>query len=303
MNARSRPTDQTDPQTIVLQSTRADSSERQGACLVVIRGPRLGGRIDLGDAAVVIGRAVDADFQIDSRSVSRSHCRISADDQGFWLEDLRSTNATFVNDEPVERHLLTDGDQIRIGKTVLKFLGPGNLEAAYLADLQESVVRDDLTGLYNRRHFTGLLGDEISRCRHSSAPKLVLAIIDIDHFKPINDEIGHLAGDSVLRELSARLVERIRASDTLARIGGEEFALVMPDTEPPAAADICERLRACVEADAFSLEDERSLAVTISIGVTAWDEGMTSASDLLRRADQRLYSAKSNGRNRVVSDA
>jgi two-component system, cell cycle response regulator len=303
MSSSSRFGEQTDPCTLVLPASGSEVDGHYGACLVVIRGDRLGAKVDLDGSAVVIGRGTDADFQIASRSVSRSHCRIVGRDGGFWVEDLRSTNHTFVNDEQIDESKLTDGDQLRVGKSVLKFLDAGNLEAGYLAEMREQTVRDELTGLYNRRHLMSLLGDEVERCRRRDDIKLALAIIDVDLFKDINDMIGHLAGDAVLKQLATVINEQVRGDDTLARIGGEEFAVVMPETSHKHALEVCERLRSAVAGHRFVLEGEKDLKVTISIGLATWDSEMGSLSDLMRVADKYLYEAKSGGRNRVRSAA
>lgn len=300
MNSNSRYGDQTDPCTLMLPASMAETEGRDGACLVVIRGDRLGARVDL-DTNVVIGRGVDADFQIASRSVSRSHCRISAREDGFWIEDLRSTNHTYVNDEMIECCQLRDGDQVKVGKTVLKFLDAGNLEAGYLAEMREHAVRDELTGLYNRRHMMTLMDEEIAHARNHPDEPMALAIIDVDHFKKINDDIGHLAGDAVLKQLAKVLDEQVRVDDTLARIGGEEFAVVMPGTGLDGALEVCERLRDAVANNDFVLDESKSLEVTVSIGVAGWKEDMNTRSDLIRLADNQLYKAKSSGRNRVCS--
>lgn len=302
MNSNSRFGDQTDPCTLMLPASLAETEGRDGACMVVIRGDRLGARVDL-DGNVVIGRGVDADFQIASRSVSRSHCRVSAREDGFWIEDLRSTNQTYVNDEAIDSCRLRDGDQIKVGKTVLKFLDAGNLEAGYLAEMREHAVRDELTGIYNRRHMMNLIDEEIRHIRMNPGQPMSLAIIDVDHFKRINDDIGHLAGDAVLKQLAKALQQEVRVDDTLARIGGEEFAVFMPDTELKGAREVCERLRSSVAEHDFRLEDGASLNATVSIGVANWGDDMKTRSDLIRLADSQLYKAKSGGRNRVSSPA
>ncbi len=300
MTSRSRSGDHTDPCTQLISDGLSDVPARQDACLVVIRGERLGARVELGDKPVVIGRGSDADFQIASRSVSRSHCRVSMRDGEVWLEDLRSTNATYVNEERIDRQRLKDGDQVRVGKSVLKFLAAGNLEAGYLNELREHALRDELTGLYNRRHFMQALADALADCMRRADARLVLAIIDIDFFKEINDRIGHLAGDEVLRQLSTLLSDSVRSDDTLARIGGEEFAVLMPETPLKAAREVCERLREAVSADSFKLDDGYEEKVTISIGYSDFSADMDSMSDLLKRADGFLYEAKSLGRDRIM---
>ncbi|MEE4638555.1 MAG: GGDEF domain-containing protein [Wenzhouxiangella sp.] len=290
----------TDPHTVLLSPT-GDTLATGSPVLVVIRGERLGARLDITAGPLVIGRSTECDFRIEARSVSRAHCRIFEQDQAFWVEDLGSTNRTFVNDEAVDRRQLRDGDQLRVGKSVLKFLAASNPEAKYLADLHESSIRDSLTGLYNRAHAMQVLQEEFPRSQRVAEARLVLAIIDIDWFKQINDEIGHLAGDAVLVHLAHVLGKALRAGDTLARIGGEEFALIMPDSTLSEAHQACDRLRQRVADESFVTECGHRLEVTISIGLAEVTPAMTDFRELLGEADTHLYDAKTSGRNSVRS--
>lgn len=301
MNTRS-PDNHTDPHTVLL-SAAGESRPVSAPSLVVIRGERLGSRIDLGVGDLVIGRGTDCDFRIGERSVSRAHCRVFTRDGGFWVEDLGSTNRSFVNDEEIQSRRLVDGDQLRVGKTVLKFLDAGNPEAGYLEELHDHAVRDGLTGLYNRRHAITVLSEEFRRSQHVAGSRLVLAIIDIDWFKQINDRIGHLAGDAVLSQLAKVLNDALRSGDTLARIGGEEFALIMPDTSLDEAHQACDRLRQLVAGHAFPVESGERIDVTISIGLAEAGSQMNDYRMLLGEADRQLYDAKTGGRNSVRSRA
>lgn len=283
----------------MLLGTRRSVGERHEACLVIIRGARLGSRIVPGRKPLVIGRAVDADFQISERSISRAHCRIVHEDDRYWVEDLGSTNHTWLNDEMIERAPLRDGDLVRISQTVLKFVDEGNIEAGYHSELHESAIRDTLTGLYNRRHAMAVLEKEVARAQRDENPRLALVILDLDFFKDINDEHGHLAGDRVLERLGEIAAERVRASDTLARIGGEEFALILPDTGSEEARQLADEIRESVGGETFRLGED-DLNITLSGGVAAWQSSMQGTSELLRAADRRLYEAKSSGRNRIV---
>ncbi len=296
------PDNQTDPHTVLLSAT-SESRPANVPSLVVIRGERLGNRIDLSAGAVVIGRGNDCDFRIGERSVSRAHCRVFKREDGYWIEDLGSTNRSFVNDEEVRLQRLIDGDQLRVGKTVLKFLDAGNPEAGYLAELHDHAVRDGLTGLYNRRHATAVLAEEFGRSQRVAGANLVLAIIDIDWFKQINDRIGHLAGDAVLSQLAQVLSDALRSGDTLARIGGEEFALIMPDTSLIEAHQACDRLRQMVAGHEFRIESGERIDVTVSIGLAEAAGEMDDYRKLLGEADRHLYDAKTGGRNSVRSRA
>jgi len=283
--------------TVVLGSGE-QAAHAQAACLVVIRGVRLGSRLQPGDDPVVIGRDVEADFQLADRSVSRRHCRIFREDDRFWVEDLGSTNHTFVNEHQIDRCSLHDGDLVRISHTVLKFIDEGNIEADYHSELHETSIRDPLTGLYNRRHAMAVLDNETARAGHGKDYKVSLVILDIDFFKKINDEHGHLAGDSVLQQIGRIVCERMRSTDTVARIGGEEFAVILPETTREQARRLADEVRSRIAETAFVCDDKQ-LDVTLSAGVAEWEADMQSVSDLLRAADERLYQAKRSGRNRV----
>jgi len=270
-------------------------------CLVVARGKRLGSQIDLDALPLTIGRGSAADFRIPSRMVSRVHCRIFDQDGELWIEDLDSTNKTRVNGETIARHKLSDGDQIRIGDSVLEYLGPtGTLMAGFLAELREQAVRDELTGLYNRRYLMDVVADKIGDCRHGFERSLALALIDLDRFKDVNERMGHVAGDGVLRQLGAILRAGVREEDTLARIGGEEFALVMPGVPSETAALVCNRLCRAIADQRFIIEGTaKSVAVTASIGVALWSANMKSADELVRAAERFLHEAKRDGRDQV----
>jgi two-component system cell cycle response regulator len=167
----------------------------------------------------------------------------------------------------------------------------------------EMAVIDPLTGLYNRRymesHLTALVEQATTRVKPLSA-----LVLDIDYFKSIDDTHGHDAGDDVLREFSMRVRKSIRGIDLACRLGGEEFVIVMPETDMAVATIVAERLRRRVASEGFAIQQgARSVDVTISIGIATLDAAGDSAAALLKRADQALYRAKRDGRNRVVADA
>lgn len=175
----------------------------------------------------------------------------------------------------------------------------GRLEAGQ-AVLAELATRDGLTGLYNQRTFWTLLADELMRTQRFQRP-VSLLMLDVDHFKRINDTHGHLAGDAILRALGELLQSEVRSIDRTCRYGGEEFALMLPETDADAAAAVAERLRASVEAQAFETAAGASpLHITASIGVASWPKHADSAEALVAAADRALYAAKNAGRNRVM---
>ena len=269
------------------------------ACLVFIypTGPHMGARYVLKESAVV-GRTDNCQVRNTDASVSRAHARLDCREDGYHVTDLGSTNGTFVNNAPVTEARLSDGDYLRIGNCIYRFLEGGNIEAEYHEEIYRLTVQDGLTGLHNRRSLTEFLDRELSRAERHSRP-LALALFDIDRFKSVNDGFGHLAGDTILRELAALLRPVVRKDELLARYGGEEFAMVLPETPVESAVKACERLRQTVAEHYFEY-DGRPIPVTVSIGVAVNGPAADTPERLLRAADTKLYQAKAAGRNRVA---
>jgi diguanylate cyclase (GGDEF)-like protein len=270
------------------------------ACLVFIypTGPQMGTRYVLKRAGALIGRTDDCEIRNVDASVSRTHARIECRDDGYYAVDLGSTNGTFVNNVPQPETRLEDGDYLRIGNCIYRFLAGGNLEAEYHEEIYRLTVMDGLTGVHNRRSLTEFLDRELARAQRHDRP-LALALFDIDRFKAINDGRGHLAGDTTLRELAGLLKAVVRKDEMLARYGGEEFAMVLPETDAERAVQACERVRRVVEAHPFEYAGVR-IPVTVSVGVASSAADTESPEALLRAADAKLYEAKNTGRNRVA---
>lgn len=285
-----------------LATSGPDRPSETHASLVIIHGERLGERIRLDqERPLVIGRGSDCDLQLSQSSVSRRHCQLFRDGDRYRIRDLGATNRTFLNDQPVIEAWLTDGDHITVGQSILKYVSPSNLEAHYHAEVHQRTILDGLTGVYNRRYFLDMLEREIARNeRHHRLFSLV--ILDLDLFKQINDDLGHLAGDDILQALGAVLRNRVRRNDTAARIGGEEFAVLLPETRLDSALELAEDVRQAVRDHEFRAGD-RTIALTTSAGVAQWLPEMQSASEILRAADEALYAAKEAGRNCVKGAA
>jgi two-component system cell cycle response regulator len=167
----------------------------------------------------------------------------------------------------------------------------------------EAAITDALTGLHNRRYMETHLATLVEQA-HARGKPLTVLVLDIDFFKKVNDTHGHDAGDDVLREFAVRLKKSIRGIDLACRLGGEEFVVVMPDTDMAVATMVAERLRRRIAADPFAIhKGEGKVEVTISIGLAALAGPDDTAANVLKRADQALYRAKRDGRNRVVADA
>jgi two-component system cell cycle response regulator len=268
-------------------------------CLVVIYAPssdQLGKRFSLHDGAVRIGRGAENDVVLFSDSVSRRHARIDTREGGYRIIDTHSTNGTYVNDELIEGRTLERGDQIKIGDTIMKFLSGADLESQYHETIYRMTITDGLTGVHNKRYLVEQLDRELSRATRHERP-LTLVMCDIDHFKVVNDDFGHLAGDHVLKEVAQLMKARIRPDDVLARYGGEELAIILPETDLAGGVLIAEALRELVAAARFVFEDE-DIDVTVSCGVAELDPTWSSY-DFVKAADEQLYQAKRAGRNRV----
>lgn len=268
------------------------------ACLVFVEGEQvLGLRVPLADE-VVLGRDPGCAVRLFADDVSRRHARISRDVEGHLLVDLDSTNGTWVNGREVRVHRLQAGDRVRLGGFVARYVAAGDPEGRQLADLALASRRDALTGLPNRRAFEEDLAREASRAARAGTP-LAVVVLDVDRFKAVNDTHGHAAGDAVLRAVAARAAGAIRAGDLLARVGGEEFGILLPAADLARAVDAAERIRttlAALPVEAAGI----ALAITASFGCAALARGETPEA-LVARADARLYEAKGAGRNRVAS--
>ena len=192
------------------------------------------------------------------------------------------------------RHIpVTEGDKL------VGVVGLRELDRAY-RHLQSQALTDELTGLSNRRHFLQHLRQELSSyCRYGNP--FSVAMLDIDHFKKVNDTYGHAAGDQVLIALADQLGNKLRLVDVVGRLGGEEFAILFPNTELHEAEQACQRLLKDIREDNIET-DAGHLSITVSAGLTASTATIGNGEDLLKVADGLLYEAKSAGRDRVVSD-
>jgi diguanylate cyclase (GGDEF)-like protein len=279
----------------------ATSNRSARALLMRIDGVHAGSVFAVDQLPCTIGRHASNTLRIDEDSISRFHARISRDEQGYDLEDLQSRNGTFVGGQRITRHRLKDGEGLTFGtKAAFYFNVSDTLEERLLRRLYESSTRDALTGAYNRAHFDERLRAEIAfASRHATETSLIM--IDIDHFKRVNDTHGHPAGDVVLKELVTVAQRSLRTEDVFARFGGEEFAVIMRGINLLGAYQLAERLRLAVAQTPVPL-DGKTIRITLSAGcasMTCCSAPVTPA-ELLRVADRRLYLAKTGGRNRVV---
>lgn len=286
---------------ITKTATDLDRPNKKGvvrkACLVVIYGTDLGRRVPLSRSTFTVGRSSKNDLSLDQDSVSRHHARVTFDKEGYAIADLDSKNGTYVNDAAVTRTVLRHGDQVKIGRSILKFMEADDIEANYHEEIYRLMTVDGLTQIYNKRYFTEALEREWGRVARYKRG-LSLLLFDLDHFKKINDAFGHVAGDSVLRQLSTAVKTRLREQDIFARVGGEEFAVLLPEVASDGARATAEKVRAVVESTGFDFE-KKKIPCTVSLGCAA-SMGKADAAALYAASDAALYRAKSSGRNCVV---
>ncbi len=270
--------------------------------LIVVSGMLLGVQVELGDTPVFVGRASDCALSMPHPSVSRQHCRIWREDGRYLIEDLGSTNRTYLNGKPITRAELCDGDQISVGSNSIKYFVGASLEAEYHEELIDLAIYDSLTGFYNRRHFRSLLDEYAEKSGNpASASTLSLLMIDLDHFKEVNDRYGHLVGDQVLAGVAQIIREHVPADAPIGRLGGEEFALIWRGRAPADAVELAQTIRMAVAAAPVETREQR-IETTLSVGVAHAGDEYVTGSNLLRSADERLYRAKQAGRNRVCAD-
>ena len=279
------------------------ATRRDRACLLVLSGARVGAVFHVDRTELMIGRSQRAELSFEDDGVSRTHARIRREGSDHIVEDLGSRNGTFVNGVRVRTPTrVVDGDKIQLGRsTILKFTFHDALDDSYQERMIESALRDPLTRLYNKRYFDERFDAEL-RFAKRHGTQLSLLMLDVDHFKRVNDERGHLAGDTVLREVSAALQRAVRNEDVVARYGGEELVVLSRSISREAALHLAERLRHTIEELAVAVEGGPAISVTVSVGVAGSDPtDDITADQLIAAADRALYVAKDRGRNQVAS--
>jgi diguanylate cyclase (GGDEF)-like protein len=242
---------------------------------------------------------MSAQLRLNDDGISRRHCRVLSIGGRVIIEDLGSANGTLVNGEMIQHQELKEGDKIRLGaNTMLKFTYQDKLDETFQQQMYDAALRDGLTKCYNKKFFSDRLETEFAYAkRHKTMLSLVM--FDVDHFKRVNDNYGHLAGDAVLVQLARITQSMLRTEDVAARYGGEEFAIICRGIPLLNAGVVGERMRCAVEQHNFDYEGKR-LPVTISVGVAALPEAqVNSPAELVGEADEALYEAKRSGRNRV----
>jgi len=291
--------------------TRIRVRERRPA-LVFLRGELLAVPIPLERDEVILGRALEADVRVNDPLASRLHARIITERDAlsgevrYRITDLASTNGTLLNGKLINEAFLEEGDKLVIGEHLLRFDMLDEIDREYQRQIHRLLVHDELTGLLTSKSFFSELRREAARAEVESRPFCVL-MMDVDHFKEVNDTYGHLAGNETLEALGGVITGALRAGDVAARFGGEEFAAFLLDADYAQALVAAERVRLGVEQYAFpatrrgSTEAERKHHMTISIGIASFPDDARDPVQLVELADSALYRAKRSGRNRVCA--
>jgi diguanylate cyclase (GGDEF)-like protein len=291
-----------------------DAHAERRPALVFLRGELLAVPIPLERAEVTLGRALDADVRINDAQASRLHARIRTEtdevtgEARYRLIDLGSTNGTLLNGNPIEEAFLEDGDKFVIGDHLIRFELLDEIDREFQQQIHRLLVHDDLTGLLTSKSFFSELRREAARAEAEDKPFCVL-MMDLDHFKEVNDTYGHLAGSETLEEVGAVIKSSLRAGDVGARFGGEEFAAFLLDADYAQGMVAAERVRTAIEQHAFpavrrgspDASGPRTHRMTISVGVASFPADARDPIQLVEKADSALYRAKRAGRNRVCA--
>ncbi|MFC1516473.1 GGDEF domain-containing protein [Thermodesulfobacteriota bacterium] len=283
---------------------QAKSMEKK-ACFVILGGLDVGAVLNINRSVMVIGRDSDCDLVLRDYDISRRHAEIRREgSNNLVIRDLGSTNGIFIGGELVEEVTIGEGDKVLLGRqTVFKFVLMDELEETCQKQIFESSIRDALTGIFNRKYFIEKISSDISFAKRHQIP-LCLMIIDVDHFKKVNDNYGHNTGDYVLTQVAQIINDSIRDDDIVARYGGEEFVVIAQGIDFEGGKALAERIRGRIEEAPLNALDTTGteLRVTISIGVASIStEAKVDEDIMISTADQNLYHAKEKGRNRVVA--
>ncbi len=268
--------------------------------LVVLSGAEIGVEIRLepGSEPMVLGRNAECPALLHAPSVSRRHARVdwqSGSDIGkFLLTDTGSSNGTLVNDRPANATPLCDGDRVRMGDVLLKYVEQDAVDAQFHEEVHRRIHFDDLTGLMTMEAFRRRLDAAITHGQNTTP--FSLAMTDLDGLKQVNDRYGHLAGRMVVREMGVMIRESLRPQDLAGLYGGDEAILLFPETPLDEAQAVAECLRQRIESQRFDF-DGHAFHVSISQGLAEWPEHGVTPEALIAAADGALYAAKHAGRN------
>ena len=278
--------------------------------LVFLSGELIAVPIPLERDEVILGRALEADVRINDVKVSRQHAKITTVKDPVTgrsehvISDLESRNGVLVNGKRLKEATLANGDKITIGEHILRFELLDEIDREYQKQIHRLITHDDLTGLLSSRSFFSELRRESAKAA-AEGKSLCVLVMDVDHFKKVNDTYGHLTGSRTLEEIGHCITGIMRSGDAASRFGGEEFAAFLLDADLAQGLIAAERIRSAIEKTDFTVirqgKPAESHHVTISIGVATFPADSSDPIELVEIADSALYRAKREGRNRVCA--
>lgn len=256
-------------------------------------------QIPIQKGTIVLGRGREANIHLDDELVSRKHCALTFDGTQIIVEDLGSTNGTYIDGSQITKARLEHDNRLQIGKMILKVEFKDANEEAFDRELFEAATMDPLTKIANRRTFMDRSLGELALARRNDY-YVHCIMVDVDHFKHVNDTWGHQCGDMILKDVARILKTEKRESDMLARYGGEEFVLLLLGVGPEDAKKSAERLRQAIEKHRFSWKDT-IIPITISLGLASRKgTDVRKVEEIIAESDRFLYLAKESGRNQVA---
>jgi two-component system cell cycle response regulator len=275
---------------------------RDRGVLVRVDGPANGQVFSLEGTELVIGRSASAGFRLTDEGVSRRHALLIHTRGHYFIQDLESSNGTFLEGRRVKRAPLMEGDLVQFGPHAsFRFCMMDMKQERAMMRLYEETTIDALTRIYNRRFIDRRFDEELSfALRHKG--ELSVVLLDVDYFKHVNDRHGHASGDIVLRRIAEVITDQLRSEDVLARYGGEEFLILLRGIPQSGANSVAERVRVAVQNTQIRI-GRVALRVTVSAGCASLS-GCPSQTkeDLIAQVDERLYRAKHEGKNQVCWD-
>lgn len=280
--------------------------QKQNINITVLKGEPVdfGKIFILKNRKITIGRSEENDIVLHDPRVSKHHCEINIDMREdlevdeITLSDIFSTNGTYLNGDVIEHSSLKFGDKIRLGSSILLFNSCDEVEETYQSTLFDIATIDSLTCLFNRRYILNDLDNQVTLAKRYKR-RFSLILFDIDDFKIINDKFGHQSGDEYLKLITAKIYEGLREQDKAGRVGGEEFLVILPETDAKGAEILANRIRKNIEKAVLTYK-KNSIKATVSAGIIEISHESVKTENVFDIVDEALYKAKEQGKNKVV---
>ena len=265
---------------------------QESSMLLVLTGVNVGHRIPMTPEMerITIGRDETADIVLEDESISRRHCVISFEGERWFIEDLKSTNGTYVAHQFIDRVPLENGDLIAVGRTIFRFFFNRDIEKFYREEIHRLAIIDSLTQIHNRRFLVDFIDREMSRCRRRKHP-MTMILFEVSGFSSINQRYGHLSGDHVLREVAGRLVRRVRREELIARSNDNQFAIILPETTMDEANKFAEIIEHTIAVMDIKF-DGWTIPVSIRACVCQLTNDMLKPADFLTKGELELVALK-----------